>query len=418
VATFPGKEQRNFPRRRFGALLGSLFCLVLLREPARGDYTARVDPGTAWGVWEGWGTSLCWWANVFGTRDDLANIVFTTNSIYLNGQWLPGLGMNIARYNGGGCSSNSINEETMQVSPNIPAFKQIGAYWLDWLNFDPASSSWDWSRDSNQRAMLLKAKARGANLLELFSNSPVWWMCYNHNPSGADNGANDNLQSWNYHQHAVYLAAIAKYAADNWGITFSSVEAFNEPSAGWWTSTGSQEGCHFDASTQANVIGYLSTELASRGLNSTSVAASDENSYDAATSTWSTFSSATKAQVGRVNVHGYQYGGGRRDLLFNAVAGKKLWNSEYGEGDGTGVSLAGNLNLDFRWLHMTAWCYWQVFDSGGWGLIQSNPGDVWIGTANPKYFVLAHYTRHIRPGLVILDGTDGNTVAAYETNLH
>ena len=33
-------------------------------------------------------------------------------------------------------------------------------------------------------------------------------------------------------------------------------------------------------------------------------------------------------------VHGYEYGGGRRDLLYDAVrgAGKKLWNSEYGEG--------------------------------------------------------------------------------------
>jgi galactan endo-1,6-beta-galactosidase len=115
-----------------------------------------------------------------------------------------------------------------------------------------------------------------------------------------------------------------------------------------------------------------------------------------------------------VNVHGYQYGGGRRDLLYSAVAGHRLWNSEYGEGDGTGISLASNLNLDFRWLHPTAWCYWQPFDSGGWGLIQSNPGDNWIGSANPKYFVLAQYTRHIRPGMTILDGGEGNTIAAYD----
>ena len=117
-------------------------------------------------------------------------------------------------------------------------------------------------------------------------------------------------------------------------------------------------------------------------------------------------------------MHGYQYGGGRRDLLYNAVAGKKLWNSEYSEGDASGVPLASNLNLDFRWLRMTAWCYWQVLDSGGWGLIQSNPGDNWIGTANPKYYVLAQYTRHIRPGMTILDSSDGNTVAAYDAAAH
>jgi galactan endo-1,6-beta-galactosidase len=262
--------------------------------------------------------------------------------------------------------------------------------------------------------MLLKAKARGANLLELFSNSPMWWMCYNHNPSGADNSANDNLQSWNYQQHTVYLATVAKYAQDHWGITFDSVEPFNEPMANWWNATGTQEGCHFDASTQATVLGHLRTELNNRGLTSMKVAASDESLYDQATSTWNSFSSATKALVDRVNVHGYQKGGGRRDLLYAAVAGKRLWNSEYGESDGSGVSLASNLNLDFRWLHPTAWCYWQPFDSGGWGLIQSNPGDNWIGNANPKYYVLAHYTRHIRPGMTIVDGGEGNTVAAYD----
>jgi galactan endo-1,6-beta-galactosidase len=262
--------------------------------------------------------------------------------------------------------------------------------------------------------MLQKAAARGANLLELFSNSPLWWMCNNHNPSGSDDGTDDNLQSWNYQAHAVYLATIAAYASNHWGIVFDSVEPFNEPSADWWTATGTQEGCHFDTGTQAAVVGYLRAALDSQGLTATRVAASDESYYDQATATWDSFSTATQAQIGQVNVHGYQYGGGRRDLLYRAVAGQRLWNSEYGESDGTGVSLASNLNLDFRWLHPTAWCYWQAFDSGGWGLIQSNPGDNWIGSANMKYFVLAQYTRHIRPGMVIIDGGEGNTIAAYD----
>ena len=34
------------------------------------------------------------------------------------------------------------------------------------------------------------------------------------------------------------------------------------------------------------------------------------------------------------------------------------------------MSLASNLNLDMRWLHPTAWVYWQVLDdTGGWGLV-------------------------------------------------
>lgn len=60
-------------------------------------------------------------------------------------------------------------------------------------NPDPASASWDWNADANQRAMLLK-RERGADRFELFSNSPMWWMCANDNPSGAAKGSDDNLQ--------------------------------------------------------------------------------------------------------------------------------------------------------------------------------------------------------------------------------
>ncbi len=404
------------PRSRFrGGWLPSLVLAGLaLGSAARADYTVTVNPGTAYGTWEGWGCSLCWWANVFGTRADLANLVFTTNYTVLNGENLPGLGMNIARYNAGGCTPNTISGAgAMVASANIPAWRQMAGFQLDWFNAAPTSASWNWAADANQRAMLLAAKARGANWFELFSNSPLWWMCYNHNPSGAADGSN-NLQSWNYDAHAAYLATIAAQAATNWGVTFNSVEAFNEPSANWWTATGTQEGCHVDAAVQATVIPYLATELAARGLTNSMVAASDENTYDGATSTWNSFSASVQAQVGKVNTHGYQYGGGRRDLLYTAVVGKRLWNSEYGESDATGMSLASNLHLDFTWLHPTAWCYWQPFDSGGWGLIQSNPGDNWIGNSNPKYHVLAQYTRHIRPGMTILGTGDNNTVAAYD----
>lgn len=398
---------------RIPSLLAAALLTPLL---GRADYTTTIYPHTTWGTWDGWGCSLSWWANVFGTRTDLADIVFTTNYTTLNGQSLPGLAMNIARYNAGACSSNSIGGATMQVSPNIPPFRQTSGYWLDWYSSDPNSTSWNWRVDSNQRNAMWNARNRDANLIELYSNSPMWWMCYNHNPSGANSGSSDNLQSWNYDQHAVYLATIAEYAYTNWGVTFNSVEAFNEPSADWWTATGTQEGCHFNTGTQVSVISYLRSELNQRGLNSTLVAASDENTYDEATATWNSFNSTTKSQVGRINVHGYQYGNGRRDLLYTAAAGKKLWDSEYGEADGTGMSLASNLNLDFRWLHNTAWCYWQPFDSGGWGLVQSNPGDNWIGNANTKYFVLAQYSRHIRPGMTIVDGGGANTIAAYDSS--
>ncbi|MCX5169280.1 glycoside hydrolase [Streptomyces antibioticus] len=405
-------------RRRtlLAATGGALFGTALATGTAHADATIAVNPSNTYGTWEGWGTSLAWWANVFGTRNDFADIFFTTNSVTYNGTALPGLGLNIARYNLGACGWNAVNGETMVASPNIPAFKQIEGYWQDWNNEDPTSSAWKWTADAAQRAMLQKAVARGATT-ELFANSPMWWMCLNHNPSGAAGGGN-NLQSWNHRQHASHLAAVALYARNNWGVDFATVDPFNEPSSSWWTATGTQEGCHMDASVQSAVLPHLRAELDKRGLTSTRISASDETSYDLARTTWNSFSATTKGYVDQVNVHGYQGSGGRRDLLYTDVvtaSGKRLWNSETGDNDGTGLTMAGNLLYDFRWLHPTAWVYWQVMDpTAAWAMIAYDAATLQAGAVQPKYYVMAQFSRHIRPGMTILDTGVSYAVAALD----
>ncbi|KAH7195215.1 family 5 glycoside hydrolase [Fusarium oxysporum] len=378
----------------------------LLIHITAADKSSTVDPTSNWGTWEGWGVSLAWWAKAFGDRDDLATIFFSADSKTLNGQNLPGLWFNIVRYNAGAGSSNSIDGSRMVVSPNILPSRQMDGFWMDWASSNTSSSSWDWTVDKNQRSMLLKALDRGANIFELFSNSPMWWMCKNHNPSGSDGGTTDNLQSWNYGQHAVYLASIAKYARDNWGINFNSADALNEPSTNYWKSDGTQEGCHFEVATQGIIIKNMRNELDKRGLAAVAVSASDETSYDDAVATWDSLGSDAKAKVNRINVHGYQGGGGRRDEL------------EYGDGDGSGKGLYQNLLLDLKWLHPTAWVYWQAVDIQGWGLIVGNNDKKTLGSATQKYFVLAQFTRHIRPGMQILSASDVDSIAAYdaETN--
>ena len=170
----------------------------------------NVSPEVSWGVWDGWGTSLCWWANVLGARDDLADLVFTTNNVTLHGQGrpIPGLGMNIARYNAGGSGWRKYDGAAMVASKNEPGWKQIAGFWEDGSSADPSSPSWNWTADANQVAMLQKAQKRGANILELFSNSPMWWQCSNHNPSGNDDGSKDNLEARNHLAHASYLAEV------------------------------------------------------------------------------------------------------------------------------------------------------------------------------------------------------------------
>ncbi|KAI1296235.1 glycoside hydrolase superfamily [Xylaria venustula] len=385
------------------------------------DITTTIAASSNYGVWDGWGTSLAWWAAAFGNRDDLATAVFSLEDVSLNGVTLPGLGLTIVRYNAGATTTNSIDGDSIVESPDIDPTRLVEGYWLDWTSSDPTSSSWLWSQDANQRAMLQKAQSHGANLFELFSNSPIWWQLNNHNPSGSNDGSSDNLQTWNHQQAAVYLSTIALYAKNNWGITFHSVEAFNEPSASWWNGlTGTQEGCHFDVATQQDVLPYLRSELDSRGLNSVLISASDENTYDVAISTWNGLNSTAKAAVGQINVHGYQYGDGDRTTLYNQAqsASKKLWNSEYGESDATGSELISNVILDFRWLHPTGWVYWQIVDGGGWGLITGDNAALSLSGPTQKYYVLALLTRHIRPGMRILDAGSDYAIAAYDTTAH
>jgi galactan endo-1,6-beta-galactosidase len=393
---------------------------------ARADATITVDPAKDYGTWEGWGTSLAWWAKVFGGSaeysDVFADLFFTDKWVSVNGTSLPGLNLGIARYNLGACSWNNVNGATMVASPNIPPHKQIEGFWQDWRNEDPTSSAWNWNADAAQRTMLVKATQRGA-ISELFTNSPMWWMCVNHNPSGAPNRLQNNLQSWNYRQHASHLAAVALHAQQNWGVNFTSVEPFNEPSASYWYAQGIQEGCYISRDVQAAVLPHLRGELDKRGLTSALIAASDETSIDHARATWSAFGPSSKALVDRVNVHGYQVGGGPRSSLYDEVvttSGKGLWSSETGNGDGEGFSMATSLLSDLYALHPTAWAYWQPLDTNpNWAMIQYTPPSTTnpvatVGSVKNKYYLMAQFSRHIRSGMKILHTGVAYTAAALD----
>ena len=87
--------------RAVKVVLYSATALWFVPGPAQADTTTAINPQVTWGVWDGWGTSLCWWAQKFGSRNDLANVLFTTNISTLSANngavQLPGLGLSIAK---------------------------------------------------------------------------------------------------------------------------------------------------------------------------------------------------------------------------------------------------------------------------------------------------------------------------------
>ena len=368
---------------------------------------------TSFGTWEGWGVSLAWWANIWGEEANLASAIFSlSESVTVAGVAAPGLGLTTARYNVGGSSNIPTSDgKRMIASPNIPGWKQIEAFWIDSID---TPESWNWTRDANQVSMLKSAQSFGAVSFELFSNSPVWWMLKNYNPSGSNDGTSDNLESAFIGNHSHYLVQVARHARDVWGINFTSIELFNEPVATWWHADGTQEGCHFDASTQASALATLPQMLTEAGFTgngvNTRIAASDESRIDMAQSTWNSWGGATRAIIDQFNVHGYQDGGDRAGLYQSVVVkgGKILHDSEYGDGDGTGGTMAQSILADWSLLHPRAWAYWQIIDvADGWGLRKGNADTgVLDSQVNTKWLVVAQFSRHIRYGAEILQVSD------------
>src|SRR5690606_33675809 len=75
--------------------------------------------------------------------------------------------------------------------------------------------------------------------------------------------------------------------------------------------------------------------------------------------------------------------------------------------------------LDFTWLRPSAWVYWQAVDgTPGWGFLHasfdSDRKEGTLGVVEPKFWVMAQYSRHIQPGMRIIDSGHRDSVAAYD----
>ena len=60
-----------------------------------------LQPSNQRYTWEGWGTSLSWWAKAIGKtshESTYADLIFTDKNVSIHDHNLPGLGLNIVRY--------------------------------------------------------------------------------------------------------------------------------------------------------------------------------------------------------------------------------------------------------------------------------------------------------------------------------
>lgn len=388
-------------------------------------------------TWEGWGTSLCWWAHFLGGRpeDDqkkVLDLLFDPET---------GLNLNIVRYNIGGCpiypgsrekTQNDVEEKQFRPPKGfkaVPGFKSSHV------------SDYDWSADENQRKILLAARDRGVNSFEAFSNSPPDWMTVTGSCTGGWNFGAENLKEENFEVFADYLTEVVLQYREKWGIKFDFLEPFNEPDEGWWVIGGSQEGCNFSPKSMDKILLLVSKFLTEKKLD-TKLSGVD-SWVENTPKVLSEFSPETVDALDRINVHGYynfkpdgHRGERRRNLFFRKkmceLSGrlkKKLWQSEAGPmnlGSQSELTVALriglNIILDVNQMHVSAWVYWQALEvpsDNFWGLLKgpfdlSGPFDVEI---QKQYYIVLHFSRWIREGCQILKmpiALDDHVLASYD----
>ncbi|MCQ2416189.1 MAG: discoidin domain-containing protein [Oscillospiraceae bacterium] len=380
------------------------------------------------GVFEGWGTSLCWWANRVGYSDSLAQQ--TADAFYGEN----GLRMNIARFNIGGGDDPTHNHIT-RTDSNMPGY----------TTYSNGNVTYNWSADANQRNVLQRCvKAAGDDaIVEMFSNSPPYYMTNSGCSTGNKDAGKNNLRDDSYTAFAEYLAEVCKHYEDVWNIKVQSVEPLNEPYTNFWGAySAKQEGCHFDiGNSESKIILELQKSMAKRGMQDVILSGTDETSIDTQIDAFNALSADAKNAIGRIDTH--TYGGSKRSQLKETAikAGKNLWMSEV-DGNGTagtnagemaaGLWLAGRITTDCNDLNASAWIIWQAIDkhicAAGWnGKKDSGMPDIstgFWGTAvadhdknkivlTKKYYCFGQYTRYIRPGMTMLKSS-GSTMAAYD----
>lgn len=445
------------------------------------DKTIKIDlsdhqvfndtDGDGYGEFQGWGTSLCWWANRVGYSEELtgqaAEAFFDKEK---------GLGLNIGRYNiGGGDNvtdqklseidepSDFLHEAHIKRSDSIvPGYAtdvtkiDLSANTKDYYeqNFERADFecgyawNYDWEADERQLNVLKAAMSSAGDdfIAEAFSNSPPYFMTVSGCSSGNKKAATDNLREDSYRAFACYMADVMEHLAGSGIVEFESVSPMNEPATNYWSAfSEKQEGCHFSpGKSQSNVLVALNDELKNKGIDAV-ICGTDETSINTAKSSFAKLSDEAKGVISRIDTHSYQ-GDKRKELKETALgAQKNLWMSEvdgtYSLGKESGameaaLGFADAIMTDVNGMFPSAWIMWNAADmhidsENEFDTLTRQEADRILTQGEPfwgiaiadhdakelllgkKYYGFGQFTRYILPGYCIIKSGE-NTLAAYD----
>lgn len=433
------------------------------------------NPATASEPFEGWGTSLVWFANATGgypadVRQQLFDAVFGEE----------GLNLNIARYNIGGGNATDVPPYLRPGgavpgfwNPELPATDAQGAITSTYADRERYKAAWnpddpthyDLTADEAQRWWIDALKDKVTHW-EAFSNSPPYFLTQSGFVSGGINNAtSEQLATADMEKFAGYLTTVVDELEKEHGISFDTIDPFNEPNTNYWatnipagqtwpTSASRQEGAHIGPQRQDEMIKVLAARLADPDTQTDAViSAMDETNPGLFATNWNTWSPEAKNAVEQLNVHTYGTSGRPvvRDIA--KAADKPLWMSEV-EGNwtpgtgfnpvdiGNGLGMAEHIVDDLRELEPDAWVFWQpVEDLYNMEKVEKlNWGSVFIdfdcnadgnserrlrdGDADPsckvltneKFNTVRNFTHYIEPGDRLVASSDDQSTAAIDAD--
>ncbi|MFJ1668216.1 RICIN domain-containing protein [Streptomyces bottropensis] len=407
--------------------------------------TVRPDPSYKAAGFEGWGTSLVWFANATGdyppeVREKLADLLFGKD----------GLDLNIARYNIGGGNAPDVKDY-------LRAGGAVEGWWkapagttrtdVDWWSADD-KNDWNKDADATQRWWVDRIK-NDIDRWETFSNSPPWFMTESGYVSGGFDSSKDQLKASSVDDFAKYMVGATERLEKAHHIKVDTLDPFNEPNTPYWGTKlgadgqptgGRQEGAHIGPELQQKVLKALAPVL-DKSRTDAEISAMDETNPSIFATNWNSYPQDVRDLVGQMNVH--TYGTGQRTMVRDLAkaADKPLWMSEvegdWGDGQSftdmrPGLGLAQQMVNDLRELEPQAWVFWQPVEDydnmkpggesakgGNWGSIQMSFSCKSTDTlkscpiyTNTKFDTARNFTHYIKPGDRLIKTDDTSSTAA------
>ncbi len=382
------------------------------------------------GKFEGWGTSLCWWAHRIGYSPELteksADLFFSNK----------GLNLNIMRYNIGG-GDDPTHKHIKRTDSMVPG-------WL-YFNDETKEYYYNYTADTNQLNVLKSAyKSAGENaLVEIFSNSPPYFMTKSGCTSGNTNPNDNNHKDECYGDFAEYIAHVTEYINNKLNINVYCVSPMNEPNTDYWAQfSEKQEGCHYDpGESQNKILVETAKAVKSKGLEHVKIVGSDETSTEKQLEEYCLYTDEVKGILDRINVHTYIDDKARRlgKLMqrdnMNIWMSESDWSSTSGKDAGemgAALWLGEKIISDINALSPSAWVIWLVIDchrskdgymgnmdsgfpsldNGYWGVAFADHDEKEIYLSK-KYYGFGQFSRYIRPGDTIIH-IDKQTLGAID----